>query len=370
MASFSFESGKPIAKIYGGHNNGKLLRILGDEDKDPEDYEETVLDVLDENCPDLSDLSLDILYNAIISQRPPKARDLHRHYVQCMEVLQGEEMTSFELDDDEYAQPLPTCNDQMNDRIYIAGPSGCGKSTWAGLFCIDYQNANPSNKIYLFSRKNKDSALDQVDGIERIDMELPANNIEETIAKRDRVKNRGPISVAAIPHSPFLSTKEEPDTGVKIEEIVDVPDREPDEPKIEEVRCSLVDIINKDKLELFKNSLVIFDDTDSLPEETKKIVCEIRDDLLETGRESKISIIVTSHILANYYNTRTIINEATGFVFFPAKGAKDQIKAFLKNRLNLSKEQIPEAMNLTKRWIYIYKDWPRYIIYEHGGLII
>jgi hypothetical protein len=372
MATFSFESGKPVAVIYGGVSNGKILYVRDNEEAGS--YENQVDQVVYNVSHDRSGTQIipdkfgDVLYNALVTKEAPNPPKLKLLYQRCLSQLVANNIQSFELAEDEFIQPLPIDSDCMNDRIYVAGPSGCGKSTWIGLFCIEYHQVNPDNKIYLFSRKNKDSALDEVEEIERINLDMPPTPLDEINAKRSKVKNRGKQTLVEKKPDDLGSVSD----GVKIEEISSDVESNTDKPdEVEDLEpLTLMNIMDENKLEIFQESLVIFDDTDSLPEESRKIVSQIRDDLLETGRESRISVVVTSHILANYYNTRTIINESTGVVFFPKKGAQEQIIAFLKNRLNLSKAQIVDVMNLGKRWIYIYKDCPRFILHEHGGLLI
>jgi hypothetical protein len=54
------------------------------------------------------------------------------------------------------------------DCIYVAGMSGAGKSYWTSCYANNYAKIFPRNPIYLFSRKNEDSVLDEIDKLKRI----------------------------------------------------------------------------------------------------------------------------------------------------------------------------------------------------------
>jgi len=117
-----------------------------------------------------------------------------------------------------------------------------------------------------------------------------------------------------------------------------------------------------------ENSLVIFDDTDTIRERNMRRYMEVlRDWLLEQGRHFKIRMLITSHLLSNYSSTRRILNEATGVVVFPKSGSGTyHIKNFLKTYCGLDKQQIKKFVNLPSRWVMIYRSYPQYVIYEKG----
>lgn len=120
-----------------------------------------------------------------------------------------------------------------------------------------------------------------------------------------------------------------------------------------------------------KNSLVIFDDYTQIADKALlKAVEKLRDDVLECGRHSNISVLVTSHIASNYNSTRRIIQESTAFVFYPRAGSTYQTNRFLKLYVGLDNKQIERVMRLPSRWVMINLMYPKYILHEHGAFVL
>lgn len=122
----------------------------------------------------------------------------------------------------------------------------------------------------------------------------------------------------------------------------------------------------------FRNSIAIFDDTDTIQD---KQICTavlgIKNYLLEQGRHFKTKMLITSHLLSDREKTRRALNECTSIVFFPL-GPTLQIRKFMKDRLGLSKKQILKIMKLknNSRWISIYLTYPMYVISEKSVFIL
>ena len=116
-----------------------------------------------------------------------------------------------------------------------------------------------------------------------------------------------------------------------------------------------------------ENSLCIFDDIDTLTDdEIRKNVLKLRDDILETGRHNNISVLVTSHQISNYKQTRTILNEATEITIYPRSGSTYHIIRVLKVYCGLNIEQINRILNLPSRWVTIVKSYPLCVFYQTG----
>lgn len=123
--------------------------------------------------------------------------------------------------------------------------------------------------------------------------------------------------------------------------------------------------------EVFKDSVVVFDDIDSI--QNKQIyaaVTSLRDSLLRRGRHENISVVVTSHMMSNYKDTRIILNESNSITFYPRSGGTDAIKYTLKKYANMSSADINKALSLPSRWVTVYKNYPCYILYEKGVYLI
>mgnify|MGYP003624497689 FL=1 len=124
------------------------------------------------------------------------------------------------------------------------------------------------------------------------------------------------------------------------------------------------------EIENFKNGILIFDDIDTIMDkQLVKYIRGFRDDVLETGRHYDITIISTSHIITNFLATRTLINEANAIVLFPKGSSFYAVSNFLERYMGFSKAQIRMVENLKTRWIWFWKEYPKYAIYEHGAFI-
>lgn len=121
-----------------------------------------------------------------------------------------------------------------------------------------------------------------------------------------------------------------------------------------------------------KNSLVIFDDIDTIPDrEQRKTVSQIRKDLLQTGRHEDVYVASTSHQITNYLETRDLLTESRGVTFFPQSGDVHHIEYFLKKYGGIRKqEEINKILGLPSRWITLYKSFPMYILHEQGVLLL
>lgn len=116
-----------------------------------------------------------------------------------------------------------------------------------------------------------------------------------------------------------------------------------------------------------KDSLIVFDDTDTvIDKNTASVIEGIRDWILEQGRHYNERIIVTSHLLIDREHTKRILNEATSIYFFPKAGGTKQIKKLLIDYIGLDKEQIKKILKLPSRWVCVYKTYPMFVIYEKG----
>lgn len=130
----------------------------------------------------------------------------------------------------------------------------------------------------------------------------------------------------------------------------------------------LDDPIDNEELE---DSAVIFDDIDTIRDkELAEYVCDLRDDLLETGRHERVTMLCTSHLLMDYKKTRTLINESTSVTFFPRSGSTYHIIRFLKVYCGLNAEQINRILNLPSRWVTVSKIAPMWVLYGKGCFLI
>lgn len=124
--------------------------------------------------------------------------------------------------------------------------------------------------------------------------------------------------------------------------------------------------INSD--DFAKDSLVIFDDCDTLPDKTKIAVQKIRDDLLETGRHRNISVIVTSHLGSNGADTRRVLNECHYIITFPQGVGPKGFHYVLTEYAGLRPDVVERLRHLPSRWIGIRMHYPPAVLFNRGVL--
>lgn len=109
----------------------------------------------------------------------------------------------------------------------------------------------------------------------------------------------------------------------------------------------------------FKDSCVIFDDTDCLTNKAIKLKVDgILNSVLETGRHFNVEVVYTSHLACNGRDTRRILNECKSVTIFPSGLGGKAMKYLLDNYFGLDKEQIKKIKNLNSRWVTIQKGFP------------
>jgi len=124
-------------------------------------------------------------------------------------------------------------------------------------------------------------------------------------------------------------------------------------------------------VEDFKNSMVIFDDTDCI---TNKILRTKINGLLglilETGRHFNTSCIYTSHVPSAGLDTKKILNESHSITIFPSALGGRALKNLLENYLGFDKDQRKKIRQVKSRWITITKTYPMTVLYEKGAYLV
>lgn len=219
---------------------------------------------------------------------------------------------------------LPNCNER--DVLYIAGASGSGKTTMANAFIEEYLEMFPDRSVHIYSSvANYDRSLKSADN-----PSVEIHDINELVGEEQEVE----------------------DAKGKIKTILASPWDEP----------AYI-------LEQLNNSLVLFDDVFNLDKSILDRILFILRTLLETGRHSNTSVIITSHILLDGNRTKMFINEATAVVFFP-RSNKSQAMGYLRRYAGMDEQSAREIVNLKSRWVIYMKCYPNCIIYENGTFLI
>lgn len=198
---------------------------------------------------------------------------------------------------------LPNTDINKRDVFYIAGASGSGKSWIAKQLSENYLKMYPDREIYIVSKLEEDDTLDS--------MELP--------------KGKQPIRL-------------------------DYSDWDVNPPNINE----------------FSNSLMIFDDFDTIEGKQGKAIQTFIDDIAIMGRKHHnnqgcVSMLCLTHHITNYKKTRLILNEATHFVVYPQATSAHALTYLLKTHLGMERDDVKKLKKLG-RWVCFSKMYPQYLI--------
>lgn len=284
----STSKGKDSRKIAVIIKNNKIVDEIFINDMNNYSCKKSFKDILDEI--DIDDLEKIGINN----------KDLKKIEKEFNKMIKGEK--SIILNDGSTIELSP--NEKEPDRIFLIGPSGSGKSTLIAKYIIQYKKMFKNNKVFLFSDKPFDEALDKKE-FKLIRIKLD-----------DQLYN---------------------------------------------------DPIQADEL---KNSLVIFDDTDSIQDNNiKKSVYSLKDQILKRGRSLKIHTMTTSH-QTEYKNTRADLNESTGVYIFPNGGSKNTAEYILYKYFSLSKNEVNDIMKLPSRSVFISKTYPNYVLCEKQAYLL
>jgi hypothetical protein len=121
----------------------------------------------------------------------------------------------------------------------------------------------------------------------------------------------------------------------------------------------------------FKDSLVIFDDTDCLTNKAQKLKVDgILNSVLETGRHFNVEVVYTSHLACNGKETRRILNECKSVTIFPSGLGGKSMKYLLDNYFGLDKEQIKKIKHLNSRWVTIQKGFPMLVMSDKECFVL
>lgn len=116
----------------------------------------------------------------------------------------------------------------------------------------------------------------------------------------------------------------------------------------------------------FKDSLVIFDDVDSITTKPIKVkVYSILTSINNCGRHFNVSVIYTSHIACGGNESKSILNECHSLTVFPKNLGGKSSKYLFDNYLGLDKEEIKKIKNIKGRYATIVKSFPMVIYGAH-----
>ena len=111
------------------------------------------------------------------------------------------------------------------------------------------------------------------------------------------------------------------------------------------------------------DSLVIFDDVDSISDKSiKKELAHLANKILMLGRDRNIFIIVTNHNLTNANSTRDILNNCNTITYFPHACSAKSVLYLVENYANGNKRDVLRIKATHSRWCTIFKNYPPVIL--------
>ena len=127
-------------------------------------------------------------------------------------------------------------------------------------------------------------------------------------------------------------------------------------------------IVNgKNYRDIFANKLIIFDDIfdGKATKKDKILIHNFIKDICENGRHDNIDIIITSHVFCNGMETKSILNDCTGFVIMLDSPNMKGINYMLETYCGFSRKTIRDIMREYgehHRWLYYNRKSPNYLM--------
>jgi len=195
----------------------------------------------------------------------------------------------------------------VRDVVFVCGPSGMGKSTVLAAYARKFQRMFKKCPIFMISRKQDDPAYANV--------KLCKPILDETLVD-------DPIDIQSD----------------------DVP----------------------------ANCLFIFDDYDTFPDPIQQCINKLLADILETGRAKNIYCAISSHLMSkqNRTDNARLYNEMHRLIVSPRGGNRPALVNVLENHMGLDKRRIAEILRKDSRWLVFGKQFPQYLILDHGMTIL
>lgn len=197
------------------------------------------------------------------------------------------------------AKIFPIPSNSERTVISLLGCSGCGKSYIAQKFISFYQKLYPSNQCFSVSLVEDDPSL---------------KGLNLTPLKLD--------------NETWLS-----DGGLTIKDIPQ------------------------------DGSLFLFDDVDTIRnKDIKSSIMGLKDDILQCGRHTKTTCVLTSHLSTKGNETKLMLSESHIIIIYMSSGSS--YKYLLERYLSLDTKQIKKLQNMNTRYIGFFKSYPMCIFTE------
>lgn len=128
---------------------------------------------------------------------------------------------------------------------------------------------------------------------------------------------------------------------------------------------------NPIKPEELKNSVVIFDDVDSIQDKKiKNAIVELKGSCMKQGVSKEgITCIVTNHDACEGASTKHAITNAR-YIFIYPNGGTVGLEYLLKKKIGFSKEEYKKIASLRSRVVIIHKRAPFYVVHSNGVFLL
>lgn len=127
-----------------------------------------------------------------------------------------------------------------------------------------------------------------------------------------------------------------------------------------------LDILRSLETKSFQDSLVIFDDSDTISDKTVRgHVDNLKDLIAQEGRHYNTSCIITTHMATNYQKTRILLNECQKFVIFPQASGKKQMRNMFVTYGGITSKKFEAIVQEPSRWCMLNNTYPNYLVFEN-----
>ena len=123
-------------------------------------------------------------------------------------------------------------------------------------------------------------------------------------------------------------------------------------------------------LEEFQDCLTIFDDWDTLKGDAYKTVHKLIEDLAIMGRHTNSNMLILSHYLSNFKDTRLIWMEATHAVVYPMSTSPVALRRVAETYIGIDDEDLKRQRKYGSRWLCYKKGFPMYCISQTSAELV
>jgi hypothetical protein len=134
-------------------------------------------------------------------------------------------------------------------------------------------------------------------------------------------------------------------------------------------------ITDPPSIDEFENSLVVFDDFETLEHTDKKLykaITALMSQLISKGRHKNCRSVVIRHRFQNSGDKtgQLLISEATKYIVYPKTCSQANLKLLFGTHGAMSNKQIQMLYTMPTRWICYNKGFPNYCLTENEAFLI